>query len=79
MTKQLKRRCIIYIAGVAVYAGAVAANMYYILDDRISFGWYLFAYLIIGFESFRCVCVCVCVCMCVICTRCHHLSVKRAR
>lgn len=53
MTKQLKRRCIIYIAGVAVYAGAVAANMYYILDDRISFGWYLFAYLIIGFESFR--------------------------
>ena len=53
MTKQLKRRCIIYIAGVAVYAGAVAANMYYILDDRISFGWYLFAYLLIGFESFR--------------------------
>lgn len=53
MTKQLKRRCIIYIVGVIVYAGAVIADTDYILDERIIFGWFLFAYLIIGFESFR--------------------------
>ncbi|MCI9381019.1 MAG: cadmium-translocating P-type ATPase [Dorea sp.] len=53
MTKQLKIRCIIYIVGVIVYAGAVIADRYYILDDRIRFGWFLSAYLIVGFESFR--------------------------
>lgn len=52
MTKQFKVKCIIYIAGIAVYGGAVAASMRYTLDDSVKFIWFLAAYLIIGFETF---------------------------
>ncbi len=53
MTKQLKVSCMIYIAGIAVYAGAVYASIQYMLDDQVKFLWFLASYLIIGFETFR--------------------------
>ena len=53
MTKQLKVSCMIYIAGIAVYAGAVYASIQYTLEDRVKFLWFLASYLIIGFETFR--------------------------
>ncbi len=53
MTKQLKIRCVIYIVGVAVYTAAIVTGRYYALEDTWKFVWYLAAYLIIGFESFR--------------------------
>lgn len=52
MTKQLRVKCIIYIAGIVVYGGAIAASMFYTLDSRVKFIWFLAAYLIIGFETF---------------------------
>jgi len=52
MTKQLRVNCIIYIAGIALYAGAVYASIRYTLKDDVKFGWFLAAYLIIGFETF---------------------------
>lgn len=53
MTKQLKIRCIVYIVGVIVYVAAVTVSAETALDSRLKFGWFLAAYLIIGFESFR--------------------------
>ena len=53
MTKQLKIRCIVYIVGVIVYVAAVTVSAETALDARVKFGWFLAAYLIIGFESFR--------------------------
>lgn len=53
MTKQLKIRCIVYIVGVIVYVAAVTVSAETALDVRVKFGWFLAAYLIIGFESFR--------------------------
>lgn len=53
MTKQLKIRCIVYIVGVIVYVAAVMVSAETALDARLKFGWFLAAYLIIGFESFR--------------------------
>ena len=52
MTKQLRVKCIIYIAGIVVYGGAITASMFYTLDSRVKFIWFLAAYLIIGFETF---------------------------
>lgn len=52
MTKQLRVKCIIYITGIVVYGGAIAASMFYTLDSRLKFIWFLAAYLIIGFETF---------------------------
>ena len=53
MTKQLKRSCIIYLAGSIVYIWAVTASARYMLDARVKFIWFLAAYLIVGFEAFR--------------------------
>ncbi len=52
MTKQFKVKTIIYIAGLAVYGGAVLASMRYTLDNSVKFVWFLAAYLIVGFETF---------------------------
>lgn len=52
MTKQLKVKSIIYIAGIVVYVGAVAASKRFMLGDNLKFVWFLAAYLIIGFETF---------------------------
>ena len=52
MTKQLKRSCIIYLAGSIVYIWAVTASARYMLDARVKFIWFLAAYLIVGFEAF---------------------------
>ena len=49
MTKQLKIRCIVYIVGVIVYVAAVTVSAETALDARVKFGWFLAAYLIIGF------------------------------
>lgn len=53
MTKQLKIRCIVYIAGIIIYVGAVMVSDKIALDAGLKFGWFLAAYLIVGFESFR--------------------------
>lgn len=52
MSKQFRGKCIIYIAGIAVYGGAIAVSMRYTLDNSVKFIWFLAAYLIIGFETF---------------------------
>lgn len=52
MTKQLRIKCIVYIVGIIVYGGAIAASMRYPLDNRVKFIWFLAAYLIIGSETF---------------------------
>lgn len=52
MTKQLRVKSIIYIAGIVVYVGAVAASKRFMLGDNLKFVWFLAAYLIIGFETF---------------------------
>ncbi|MCI9421972.1 cadmium-translocating P-type ATPase [Lachnospiraceae bacterium WCA-9-b2] len=52
MSKQFRVKCIIYIAGIAVYGGAIAVSMRYTLDNSVKFIWFLAAYLIIGFETF---------------------------
>lgn len=52
MTKQLRVKSIIYIAGIVVYVGAVAASRRFMLGDHLKFVWFLAAYLIIGFETF---------------------------
>ena len=52
MTKQQRIKCIVYIVGIIVYGGAIAASMRYSLDNRVKFIWFLAAYLIIGFETF---------------------------
>ncbi len=53
MTKQLGRRCIIYLAGSIVYILAVITSARYTLDAEVKFVWFLAAYLIVGFEAFR--------------------------
>lgn len=52
MSKQFRVKCIIYIAGIAVYGGAIAVSMRYTLDNSVKFIWFLAAYLIIGVETF---------------------------
>lgn len=52
MAKQLRVKSIIYIAGIVVYVGAVAASRRFMLGDHLKFVWFLAAYLIIGFETF---------------------------
>lgn len=53
MTKQLKIRCIVYIAGIIVYVCAVEVSAASVLNAELKFWWFLAAYLIVGFESFR--------------------------
>lgn len=53
MTRELKKRTLIYIVGVLIYVCATAVTMDYIISDNVRFVWYLTAYLIIGFDAFR--------------------------
>lgn len=53
MAKELKIRSIIYGIGVLIYVCAVAVAKKYILPDGIQFVWFLAAYLVIGFDTFR--------------------------
>ena len=56
MTAQLKKRSIIYGAGVLLYVCAIIITTYNTLDDRIKFIWFLIAYLIIGYDVFKNLC-----------------------
>ncbi|GFI35939.1 heavy metal translocating P-type ATPase [Lachnospiraceae bacterium 50-23] len=53
MTAQLKKRSIIYGAGVFVYTCAIATTTYNMMGDWAKFIWFLLAYLIVGFDVFR--------------------------
>ena len=53
MTKQLKVRSLVYLAGLMLYASAVWASYIWILEEQIKFAWFLVAYLIVGFAAFK--------------------------
>ena len=52
MTAQLKRRSLIFGAGVLVYLCALGVSAQVTLSDWVRFIWFLIAYLIVGFDSF---------------------------
>ena len=56
MTTELKKRSIIYGAGVFIYVCAIATTTYNMMGDWAKFIWFLFAYLIIGYDVFRVLC-----------------------
>ncbi len=53
MTKELKRRCIIYGVGVALYIILFLITRRYVLSDWLQFFLFLIVYLIVGFEAFK--------------------------
>ena len=53
MTKQLKIRSIIYLAGLFLYVTAIWASNVWVLNEQLKFLWFLLAYLIVGFEAFK--------------------------
>lgn len=53
MTKQLKVRSAIYLAGLFLYLTAIWASNVWVLNEQLKFMWYLAAYLIVGFEAFK--------------------------
>ena len=53
MTAQLKRRSLIFGAGLLLYLCALGVSSQVELSDAVRFVWFLIAYLIIGFDSFR--------------------------
>ncbi len=53
MTAQLKRRSLIFGAGLFLYLCALGVSSQVELSDAVRFVWFLIAYLIIGFDSFR--------------------------
>ena len=53
MTEQLKKRSIIYGAGVLLYVFGVILTLQYTVSDWIKFFVFLIAYLVIGFDVFR--------------------------
>lgn len=48
MTTELKKRSIIYGAGVFIYVCAIATTTHNMMGDWAKFIWFLIAYLIIG-------------------------------
>lgn len=56
MTAELKKRSIIYGAGVFIYVCAIATTTYNMMGDWAKFIWFLTAYLIIGFDVFKTLC-----------------------
>ena len=56
MTAELKKRSIIYGAGVFIYVCAIATTTYNMMGDWAKFIWFLIAYLIIGYDVFRVLC-----------------------
>lgn len=56
MTTELKKRSIIYGAGVFIYVCAIATTTYNMMGDWAKFIWFLIAYLIIGYDVFRVLC-----------------------
>ncbi len=52
MTAQLKRRSLIFGAGLLLYLCALGVSSQVELSDAVRFVWFLIAYLIIGFDSF---------------------------
>lgn len=52
MTARLKRRSLIFGAGVLVYLCALVVSAQVTLSDWVRFVWFLIAYLIVGFDSF---------------------------
>ena len=53
MTTELKKRSIIYGAGVFIYVCAIATTTHNMMGDWAKFIWFLIAYLIIGYDVFR--------------------------
>lgn len=53
MTEQLKKRSIIYGAGVLIYVFGVILTMRYTVSDWTKFFVFLIAYLVIGFDAFQ--------------------------
>ena len=53
MTKQLKMRSIIYLAGLFLYITAIWASNVWVLNEQLKFIWFLLAYLIVGLEAFK--------------------------
>lgn len=56
MTTELKKRSIIYGAGVFIYVCAIATTTHNVMGDWAKFIWFLIAYLIIGYDVFRVLC-----------------------
>lgn len=56
MTTELKKRSIIYGAGVFIYVCAIATTTHNMMGDWAKFIWFLIAYLIIGYDVFRVLC-----------------------
>lgn len=56
MTAELKKRSIIYGAGVFIYVCAIATTTHNMMGDWAKFIWFLTAYLIIGFDVFKTLC-----------------------
>ena len=56
MTAELKKRSIIYGAGVFIYVCAIATTTYNMDGGLGKFIWFLIAYLIIGYDVFRVLC-----------------------
>lgn len=56
MTTELKKRSIIYGAGVFIYVCAIATTTHNMMGDWVKFIWFLIAYLIIGYDVFRVLC-----------------------
>lgn len=53
MTEQLKKQSMIYGVGVVIYLAAVIVTSNFTIEDEIKFGWFLIAYLIVGFDVFK--------------------------
>lgn len=56
MTTELKKRSIIYGAGVFIYVCAIATTTHNMMGDWAKFIWFLIAFLIIGYDVFRVLC-----------------------
>lgn len=56
MTTELKKRSIIYGAGVFIYVCAIATTTHNMMGDWAKFIWFLIAYLIIGYDVFHVLC-----------------------
>lgn len=56
MTTELKKRSIIYGAGVFIYVCAIATTTHNMMGDWAKSIWFLIAYLIIGYDVFRVLC-----------------------
>lgn len=54
MTTELKKRSIIYGAGVFIYVCAIATTTHNMMGDWAKFIWFLIAYLIIGIRCVSC-------------------------